>query len=634
MYRIICFLICLPCFAVSVQSNDLVAKEVKGCPQAIKLAKSQKWDRARIATDSRTCPMTATVVWWLDLKRDDVTHNFKDYVNFINAHQHWPWIFVMRNKAELAADDTVKDKDLISWFRKYPPKTGKASLYYVAALLRTGQKDQAIAALRHAWVYNSFTESDAKKFLSKYKAHLRYQDHWKRADQLLRNEQIKQAKRMLTHLNKLDTPWARARLALLTGAPTAVKLVSAVPKQRSHELGLIYDRVKAARKRDDLHGAKIFLDYVPAKITRSAIWWKEQNYLARESLNQGQPKLAYEVMRNHQHTYGEEFVEAEWFLGWISLIFLHNPERAYKHFQKLYIGSKTAVSKAKAAYWCGRAAADLGKDDKARYWYEIGAKSPTTYYGQLAVDKLGRSPEIRLKDTIEVASSEVKAFERKEFVKVVKLLAAMDNTKEALPFLYLLGIRAKNRAERLLTLYLTKEILPSFSVRAARALEQLESLPFAWAYPVKWIKTSEKDHLLALAIIRQESSFDPGQESPAGAKGLMQLMLPAAQDMAKELQIAFLPASLMADPEYNVKLGKRYLETKLENFDGSYLLTIASYNAGERPVREWIKRNGDPRANKVDIVNWIELIPYPETRTYVQRVLANLYVYQHVLKRI
>ncbi len=604
--------------------HPLIANELKVCGEAIKLANEQKWGQAVKLLKPEVCPLTTAVVTWMDLKREGGAQGFAAYKNFISERSHWPWMFALRNQAENLIDDTVTDREVINWCKTYPPKTLKANLRYIEALSKLGDK-RAVEVIRSVWINRGFTQADEEAFLRKYGKQLRSQDHKARARERLKAEQVAQAKRMLRFLNRQDKLWANIRLALLTNAPKVSRMLTALPKQLASEIGIIYEQIRALRKRDDLSAIDLFLRKVPHSITKADFWWKERNYLAREALNKSKPELAYRMMRDHQFSSGESFFEAEWFLGWVSLEFLQKPKQAITHFQRLYTKSTTTVSKSKAAYWYGRAYESLGQQDKAKQWYAVSAESSTTYYGQLASQKLGKPATIKLVRDHKIVESE--EFSQKEFVKISRLLAAAGNAQEALPFLYLLGERAKTKEERLLVLNLVREVLPSFAVRAAKALDRIEPVLLAWAYPTPW---GEKDALL-LALIRQESSFDPGVVSPAGAVGLAQLMPATAREIAKELQIEFSQGKLVSDPGYNIKLGKQYIANKLANFDNAKLLAIASYNAGERPVREWIRRNGDPRDNGVDQVNWIELIPYPETRTYVQRVLANLYVYTDLL---
>jgi soluble lytic murein transglycosylase len=135
---------------------------------------------------------------------------------------------------------------------------------------------------------------------------------------------------------------------------------------------------------------------------------------------------------------------------------------------------------------------------------------------------------------------------------------------------------------------------------------------------------------VAYAIARQESSFDAQARSSAGALGLMQLMPDTARRVASQVGVSHSTERLTSDPAHNVTLGAFHLDELINEYNGSYILTFIAYNAGPRRVPQWIERFGDPRTGQVDVIDWIELIPFAETRSYLQRILENIFVYQQL----
>ena len=129
-------------------------------------------------------------------------------------------------------------------------------------------------------------------------------------------------------------------------------------------------------------------------------------------------------------------------------------------------------------------------------------------------------------------------------------------------------------------------------------------------------------------MIRRESEFDPEVISPVGARGLMQLMPKTAKEMADKTGIVYSKDRLLSDPTYNVKLGIAYLDELSDRFDGNIILVSAAYNAGPTRLDKWIAMFGDPRNKNIDIIDWIEDIPYRETRNYVMRVAESLLPYE------
>jgi soluble lytic murein transglycosylase len=136
----------------------------------------------------------------------------------------------------------------------------------------------------------------------------------------------------------------------------------------------------------------------------------------------------------------------------------------------------------------------------------------------------------------------------------------------------------------------------------------------------------------ALAIARRESEFDPTARSSVGARGLMQLMPETAERTAKSLGLPFELGRLTSDPAYNATLGSAYLAKLVEEFGPSVALVASGYNAGPGRPRRWIDEMGDPRASAVDVVDWVEMIPFTETRTYVMRVAESLVIYRAKLR--
>jgi soluble lytic murein transglycosylase len=148
-------------------------------------------------------------------------------------------------------------------------------------------------------------------------------------------------------------------------------------------------------------------------------------------------------------------------------------------------------------------------------------------------------------------------------------------------------------------------------------------------YPITTVPSGgTAERSLLFAIVRQESAFAPDAMSRVGARGLMQLMPTTAASVASKMQVQYSADRLTSDGLYNMLLGRSYLEHLIEEFGGSYALAIAAYNAGPGRVRQWMREFGDPRGRGVDMVDWIEMIPFNETRTYVHRVLENLQIYR------
>ena len=295
------------------------------------------------------------------------------------------------------------------------------------------------------------------------------------------------------------------------------------------------------------------------------------------------------------------------------------------------------VSLARGAYWAGRAATEMDEDAIARSWYAEAARYQTTYYGQLAAEVLGSGfmgmarPKLKLPDDPVPTQGDLDHFTDRALVPIIQLLAQIDEQQRLSPFILSLSSRATTPGERQLVAALAVTSgRPDLGVSVAKRAIQ-DGLVLATASYPRPNPASDLEPALVLAVARQESEFNQLAISSAGARGLMQLMPATAQVVARAEQMPFDRDRLTADPAYNMALGSAHLADLVAQFDGSYVLAVAAYNAGASRVRGWLRAYGDPRSRGVDVINWIEAIPFPETRNYVQRVLENLQVYRSVL---
>jgi soluble lytic murein transglycosylase len=135
------------------------------------------------------------------------------------------------------------------------------------------------------------------------------------------------------------------------------------------------------------------------------------------------------------------------------------------------------------------------------------------------------------------------------------------------------------------------------------------------------------DPALLHALSRQESEFNAAAKSPVGAAGLMQLMPATARMVARQYKVPHSQDKL-TNPVYNQQLGEAFLNDLIESYGGSYFMSLAAYNAGGGRVAEWVKAFGDPRTGEIDPVDWIERIPFTETREYVFKIMESLQLYR------
>ncbi|MGB1086947.1 MAG: transglycosylase SLT domain-containing protein [Alphaproteobacteria bacterium] len=367
--------------------------------------------------------------------------------------------------------------------------------------------------------------------------------------------------------------------------------------------------------------------------------WIERRILGRHFIKTKDYEKAYKITAQHGLVPGGDFADAEFLAGWLSLYHLDKPVQAARHFRRLFENVKRPISIARATFWLAETANRLGRADTAVTWYVKAAKHPDTYYGQLAQDRIsaqtGLAPPPRQLTQANASKAPTKA---NELVTVVRYLDSVGENKLVGRFLHHMRQTAETSADFESLAGLAKSInRPDLMLRIAReASWQHVSLPDA-AYPVDvtpgYGNMSEAvallpEEALIYAIQRQESAFKVDAKSHAGARGLMQLMPGTARLVAKNIGITYRPEGLLNDPAYNLLLGASYLSQMIERFDGSYILAIAAYNAGPHRVDRWLKDYGDPRTDEISAIDWVEHIPFTETRNYVQRVTEAILPYR------
>jgi soluble lytic murein transglycosylase len=406
--------------------------------------------------------------------------------------------------------------------------------------------------------------------------------------------------------------------------------VAAVPADLRKDPGLIFEHARLLRRQEKFNEAAALLDPPPQGALRPDMMWAELKRASRGTLQEGNVSAAYRLAAAHSSESGEAFAEGEFMAGWIALRFLNDAPTAMKHFTALYAGTTSVISQSRGAYWAGRAAEQMGDVAKAQDWYKAAAKGMTSFYGQLAAAQLNDGRKLQLSGTAKPTAKEKALFDKRELVRVVRILTALGEGDRARYFLTKLMELSSRPAEyQLIAALAIESNRKDFAVAVAKEARTRGTEMIDYLYPVvKLPGGKDPEPALVLGIIRQESAFDVGAVSSAGAQGLMQLLPGTAKGIAKQAGVKYAPNRLSTDASYNITLGQAYLDELLSRFGGSYVLTAAAYNAGPNRVRDWITTYGDPRQRSTDVIDWIESIPFDETRNYVMRILENTQVYR------
>ncbi len=619
--------------AAAAESDKLAAADLQLYRSAFAAAEKDKWVEARSIAGQARNALPAKVIQWLDLTRPGPGRSFEEYRLFLKQNPHWPGQMTLLAQAERAMPDSLPVGEVLQWFGEREPLTIQGTMQLARALLARKLEKHAVALLRRGWIQLDMAKEEEGEFLSRYRRSLRMQDHVARLDRLLWDEEEDAARRMMLRVDKGHQALAEARLRLMNMDPGVEGGIRKVPRELLRDPGLLYDRARWRRRKELYEDVVELLDPPPANVPQPEIMWPEKEDAARRALVRGDVSVAYRLASSHETTDGVSFAEGEWLAGWIALRFLDDRKVAYEHFTRMFAGVGTSISLSRAAYWAGRAAEDMGELALAQSWYDRAAKNLTTYYGQLAAHRLGRTDAFRFPPLPEPSKDERAAFAKRELVRLVRLLKQLDELDRARPFLLRLADDAQTPAEGRMVADLADEAdRDDLAVAVAKSLRLKGTELIEYLYPLRRLPDGQgPEEGLVLAVMRQESAFAVDAISPAGARGLMQLMPSTAKHVASQLKLRYDKDRLIDDPHYNVMLGQAYLEELVRSFRGSYVLAVASYNAGPSRAVEWIGQNGDPRDYGVDVVDWVESIPFSETRNYVQRVLENLQVYRHRL---
>ena len=610
------------------QARPLPSETAAGFAAILKALDETRLTDAREHARAMGNALIAKYVEWSILRHPRSTDSFAAAAAFLRANPDWPDSAPIRRQAEDRLGSDTPPAEALAYFKAFPPLTSAGTMRRLEAA-EVAAPNEVAALARDSWHSATFRQQDEAAFLARYGAHLRPSDHFARFDRLMREGRDKVARELLPRLSPADKAVAEARLALVTRAPEVSVMLRAVPSDRQADGRLMLDRLRWLRRTSDQAGARQLLLGLPASVRQNEEWWNERQIQVRDSLQAGRAEDAYKLVVGHGLRRGAGFADAEFLAGWIALRWLKRPDDAAKHFKTLDDGVSTPISKSRAAYWLGRAYEAAKQPLEAASAYERASQYGQTYYGQLAAKRLPNRAPMMPSDP-EATPAERDGIEKREIVTLARWLAQVGDDERARPFLLRVGRIAQTAGELALSAGFAIDAgRPDVAVSISRRAVESGVALYETAFPVVDMgSTGSIERALVLGLTRQESGFQTGVSSPAGALGLMQLMPDTARAMASKTKQPYNAARLTSDPAYNVSLGTQYLADMLEKFGGSYELALSAYNAGPGRTARWLESIGDPRNGAIDMVDWVELIPFRETRNYVQRVMEAVVVYR------
>jgi soluble lytic murein transglycosylase len=613
--------------AMSGGAKPLGPAEAAALAAANKAVDESRWADARAAVANfRNTLLDRYVEWSILRVAPKADASFAATWRFLRESPDWPEPEVLRRQAEDRIGPTTAPSDVFRYFTAFPPLTSQGHMRRLEAAQVASPNDvQKFAS--DSWRNATFRNADENDFLNRYGQLLSGQDHIARFDRLMLEGRAPVARELLSKLPPDYQPLANARLAMATRAADAPTVLRGVAAARLDEPAIKLERTQWLRRTGSLDEARALLAKPVA--TQNDAWWNERNQIARDLLAAGKPADAYAVVVQHGLSRGVSFAEAEFLAGWIALRHLKKTAEAQKHFQTLHDGVTTDISKSRAAYWLGRTHETAGRAKDANDWYSRAAGFGQTFYGQLAARKLPGT-SARLPTDPVASEADRQSLGGRELVTMARYLGQAGDYERARPFLLRLARMVTAPGETALLAQLAVELKrPDVALTVARRATESGVVLFDTAFPVVDLGTTGAiERALALSVTRQESAFNAAAVSSSGALGLMQLLPGTARDVAAKLGVPFIQDKLTRDPAYNVQLGSQYLSDMLGRFGGSYEIALAAYNAGPNRVARWLETMGDPRNGKIDMVDWIEMIPFRETRNYVQRIMEGVVVYR------
>ena len=612
---------------VGASASAQTARDGEVLARAFEAMEDENW-RGALRTAEAINPIARDIIEWHRLRAKE--GDFDSVLRFLERRPDWPGLAYLRQRSEGTLPLGARADEVIGFFGGEHPQTGAGAVALISAFRGKGMESDAEAEAVHAWLTHRLSEVDETKLLTWYGRALA-QHHTARLDMLLWRGAESDAKRMQSLVSRGWWALAQARLALRANRNGVDNLVRAVPRDLSDHPGLQFERMQwRARKGRNEGAIDLMLAQPTDALGKPQSWAGWRRSFARSEMRAGRAAQAYNLAAEHGLESGSSFADLEWLSGYISLTYLDNPQQALKHFLRFRGAVDTPISLGRAGYWEGRAHEALGDAENARLAYAFGAEYQTSFYGLLAAEKAGKSMDPAIYAPVPPVDLGNAGFSGNSVFLAALLLDQAGEKVLAERFLtHLTETLPADDIIRLGAFVLARNEPHYATMIGKRAATYGTTVPFVY-YPVAdlGVVPMPVPTELALSIARRESEFDPVVTSGVGARGLMQVMPATARAVADNLDIPYSASRLLEDPQYNARIGTAYLDELMVMFNGNVVMVSAGYNAGPGRPLAWIDSRGDPRLGDMDVVDWIEHIPFNETRNYVMRVAESLPVYR------
>ncbi len=577
-------------------------------------------------------PVARKLVTWAMI---DAAGSNLDYYTLAAAQRDlagWPRSARLRASLERSLSGTaLPPQQVIALFGDNEPETAEGAMALAAAYQAQNRPNDARNVIAQCWRNLAFNSEAQSAMLGRFGAYLTADDHAARLDMLLYGPQGPATSAMMELVTPDQQALARARLALRADRSDAGELVAQLSASLQTSPGLAFERERYYRKHNLSVIAAGLVRYFPASTPErpevTSEIWAERRALMFTALEGGDNAGAYAAAAAGGLQPGADRNEAEFFAGWVALTRLKNADLAEQHFAKLQSDGETPITLSRAYYWRGRAAMTKGDPVQANIYWGQGAKYYTTFYGQLSASKAGQATLALGADPVPTASERAR-FEGRDVIKAARMLGDAGERDLFSTFVLGIGATATSATDLAMLVDMTRMYGDQgLALRVVRAGAMRGLYLPERGYPVLQTPSvpGAAEPAFSLSIARQESNFDPHARSKV-AFGLMQLIPDTARAMARKIGLEY-GTGRLDEPDFNMRLGSAYLGQLVDEFSGSYVLASAAYNAGPGRPSQWLATCGDPR-QMAEPADFIECIPFTETRNYVMRTIESMEVYR------
>lgn len=625
-----------------ILNYNVSARDIKALKQSIDYVLKNRSAEVRATGSMIADPIVRKLARWYYLRKTSDISDPMMMERFGSKNQDWPSRTLLRRRTERALlKKQASPKIVKALYAKKPPVTGTGKYLLALAHKRSGQPKKALKLARAAWHKHSLGQKTEKDLIKEFGDKLTRADHRRRADHFLykdKRRHLPTIRRVRKHLTKAEQEKINLRMEVIKRRLNdATKQYNKMGKKAHADVGLLFNKIQLLRRKEKFKLSRKLLSKAPIdakKMVEPDEWWIERRLQTRYALRHNKPLAAYRIASRHGKISRKNLRDAEFLAGWIALTRLNKPKLAAPHF---VVQRKNALSRAeiaKAEYWLGRLKLKQKDSIGALAHFAASAKYFRTYYGQLALQSIEKRGRIGKTVSPTPSNRDLKRFMARDAVRAL-IIAHKAQLRGLVPlFFNHLAWRLKSPGEMTLLAELASQIHSRRGSVITGKVGVYRGFKLdRYAYPINALPhfdqlTAKVDTALVLALARQESEFNARAKSPVGARGMMQIMPGTARAIARQHNVRYSRSRLVSDPSYNIALGVAHLHDLIAKYNGSYILPLVAYNAGPGRVRDWIESFGDPRKTSVDTINWIESIPFAETRRYVQRIMSSAQIFR------